>query len=161
MEIPTRTHVEEHPLWQPVTGQDKEEVLQQMERLLETNHFRNSRRYPALFRFVVEETLAGRGELLKERLLGVQVFGRPSDYDTATDPVVRVTVAEIRKRIAQYYHDQGHNTELRIELLPGSYEREFRRVLGFRASAVQSQDETQTATENPSTIPHVISAPLA
>ena len=126
METLKRTHVEEHPVWQPVTEQDKEQVLQQMERLLGTTHFRNSRRYPALFRFVVEETLAGRGEFLKERLLGVQVFGRPSDYDTAADPVVRVTVAEIRKRIAQYYHDEGHTHELRIELLPGRYEPEFR-----------------------------------
>jgi hypothetical protein len=118
--------VEEHILWVPESESDKEEVLRQMERLLATSHFRKSRRYPALFRFVVEETLAGRGEFLKERRLGVEVFGRPSDYDTAEDPVVRVTVAEIRKRIAQYYHDEGHAHELRIELLPGRYEPEFR-----------------------------------
>ena len=126
MEFHSRTHVDEHALWLPVTEQDRERVLQQMERLLETTHFRNSRRYPALLRFIVEETLAGRGGFLKERLLGVQVFGRPGDYDTASDPVVRVTVAEIRKRIAQYYYDEGHAHELRIELLPGRYEPEFR-----------------------------------
>lgn len=126
MEATGHTH-EEHVLWQPVTEQDRAEVRQQLERLLETSHFRNSRRYPALFRFIVEETLEGRGEFLKERLLGVQVFGRSSDYDTATDPVVRVTVAEIRKRIAQYYHDESRGHELRIELLPGRYEPEFRR----------------------------------
>ncbi len=119
-------YVEEHVLWVPVSEDDKEQVVRQMERLLETTHFRNSRRYPALFRFIVEETLAGRGEFLKERLLGVQVFGRPSDYDTAGDPVVRVTVAEIRKRIAQYYHDESHTHELRIELMPGRYAPEFR-----------------------------------
>ncbi len=96
-----------------------------MNRLLETSHFKNSRRYPALFRFIVEETLEGRGEFLKERLLGVHVFNRPPDYDTADDPIVRVTIAEIRKRIAQYYHDEAHETEMRIELLPGNYEPEF------------------------------------
>lgn len=126
MERHEYTHVEEHSVWLPVTEGERDEVRRQLERLLETTHFRNSRRYPALFRFIVEETLAGRGEFLKERLLGVQVFGRPSDYDTATDPVVRVTVAEIRKRIAQYYHHEGHSHELRIELLPGRYEPEFR-----------------------------------
>jgi hypothetical protein len=96
-----------------------------MERLLETAHFKNSRRYPALFRFIVEETLEGRGEFLKERLLGVRVFNRPPDYDTANDPIARVTIAEIRKRIAQYYHEEAHETEMRIELMPGHYEPEF------------------------------------
>ena len=119
-------HVDGPIVWVPESDQDRELVRQQMERLLETSHFRNSRRYPALFRFIIEEALAGRGEYLKERLIGVQVFGRPADYDTAADPVVRVTIAEIRKRIAQYYHDEAHDNEMRIELMPGSYEPEFR-----------------------------------
>jgi hypothetical protein len=122
----TPMHVDESTMWVPQSEQDREMVRRQMRRLLETTHFRNSRRYPALFRFIVEETLEGRGEFLKERLIGVQVFGRPADYDTATDPIVRVTIAEIRKRIAQYYHDEAHDHEMRIELLPGSYEPEFR-----------------------------------
>ncbi|WP_263378647.1 hypothetical protein [Granulicella paludicola] len=112
--------------WNPTTEEEKAAVRQQLHRLLQTTHFRNSKRYPALFRFIVEEALEGRGEFLKERLLGIRVFDRPADYDTATDPIVRVTVAEIRKRIAQYYHEEAHESEMRIELLPGSYEPEFR-----------------------------------
>jgi hypothetical protein len=112
--------------WHSYTEQEKEVIKQQLARLLETSHFKNSRRYPALLRFVVEETLEGRGEFLKERLLGVRVFDRPADYDTASDPIVRVTIAEIRKRIAQYYHEEAHDSEMRIELLPGRYEPEFR-----------------------------------
>jgi hypothetical protein len=115
----------DHTLWVPKTEEEKDQVRRQMNRLLETSHFKNSRRYPALFRFIVEETLEGRGEFLKERLLGVRVFNRPPDYDTADDPIVRVTIAEIRKRIAQYYHEEAHETEMRIELLPGHYEPEF------------------------------------
>jgi len=118
--------VSENTLWVPSSEEEKERVRQQMNRLLQTSHFRNSRRYPPLFRFIVEETLAGRGEFLKERLLGVHVFGRPADYDTASDPIVRVTIAEIRKRIAQYYYEDAHDSEMRIELLPGRYEPEFR-----------------------------------
>ncbi len=90
--------VSENGLWTPTTEEDKVKVRLQMNRLLETSHFKNSKRYPLLFQFIVEETLAGRGEFLKERLLGVRVFDRPADYDTAEDPIVRVTVAEIRKR---------------------------------------------------------------
>jgi hypothetical protein len=114
-----------HASWVPKTEEEKEQVRRQMERLLETAHFKNSRRYPALFRFIVEETLEGRGEFLKERLLGVRVFNRPPDYDTADDPIARVTIAEIRKRIAQYYHEEAHDSEMRIELMPGRYEPEF------------------------------------
>jgi hypothetical protein len=115
----------EHTVWVPKSEEEKDQVRRQMNRLLETSHVKNSRRYPALFRFIVEETLEGRGEFLKERLLGVRVFNRPPDYDTADDPIVRVTIAEIRKRIAQYYHNEAHETEMRIELLPGNYEPEF------------------------------------
>src|SRR6202046_4086463 len=112
--------------WIPKTEEEKAAVRRQLHRLLETSHFKNSKRYPALFRFIVEETLEGRGEFLKERLLGVRVFDRPPDYDTANAPIVRVTIAEIRKRIAQYYHEEAHDSEMRIELLPGRYEPEFR-----------------------------------
>ncbi len=118
--------VEENSVWVPTTPEDKEKVRRQMNRLLQTAYFKNSKRYPALFRFIVEETLEGRGEFLKERLIGIRVFDRPADYDTAADPIVRVTIAEIRKRIAQYYHEDTHEAEIRIELLPGHYEPEFR-----------------------------------
>jgi hypothetical protein len=72
-------------------------------------------------RFVVEQTLAGKTEGLKERTLGVDVFARRSHYDTNEDPIVRVTAGEIRKRIAQYYQEPGHEEELRIDLPLGSY----------------------------------------
>ncbi len=119
-----------------------------MERLLETAHFRNSRRYPALFRFIVEETLEGRGEFLKERLLGVRVFNRPPDYDTADDPIARVTIAEIRKRIAQYYHEQAHESEMRIELMPGRYEPEFHPRKSRPAAAVETSNSHSTSVSS-------------
>jgi hypothetical protein len=97
------------------------EVREQLARLLDSSLFRGSRRYPGLLRFIVERKLDGRIEQLKERTLGVEVFGRRADYDTNQDPIVRVSAAEIRKRIAQYYHEPGHETELRIELPLGSY----------------------------------------
>jgi hypothetical protein len=120
-----RAELDERTQGIPRSEEEKDQVRRQMHRLLSTAHFKNSRRYPALFRYIVEETLEGRGEFLKERLLGVQVFGRPPGYDTASDPIVRVTIAEIRKRIAQYYHEESHESEMRIELMPGRYEPEF------------------------------------
>src|SRR5580692_1095021 len=91
----------------------RSDLLEQLERLVRSRHFRNSKRYPTFLRFVVEQTLAGKTESLKERTLGVDVFARPSHYDTNEDPIVRVTAGEIRKRIAQYYQEPGHEDELR------------------------------------------------
>jgi hypothetical protein len=99
----------------------RSELLDQLERLVRSKHFRNSKRYPSFLKFVVEQTLAGKTEALKERTLGVDVFARPSNYDTNDDPIVRVTAGEIRKRIAQYYQEPGHEEELRIYLPLGSY----------------------------------------
>ncbi|AFL90314.1 hypothetical protein Terro_4107 [Terriglobus roseus DSM 18391] len=139
----------------PATPHEAEPVRAQMEKLLHSTHFRNSRRYPTLLRYIVEETLEGRGPHLKERTLGVEVFGRAPDYDTASDPIVRVTVAEIRKRIAQYYHEEAHASEMRIELTPGSYIPEF---LPGREAEETARLEEKPAAEI-TALPLVPSAP--
>ncbi len=105
--------------------EEKSAIHEQMERLLTNSHFSHSRRFPSFLRYVVNQTLLGREETLKERTLGVEIFSRRADYDTASDPIVRVTAAEIRKRIAQYYQDPGHEQELRISLPAGSYVPQF------------------------------------
>ena len=99
----------------------KVDILRQLDRLLDNPYFSHSKRFPSFLRFIVQEELEGRGDQLKERTLGIEVFGRHSGYDTTSDPIVRVTAAEIRKRIAQYYQDTDSPDELRISLLPGSY----------------------------------------
>jgi hypothetical protein len=100
---------------------DSKAVLQQLERMLKSRHFRNSKRYPAFLAYIVRRRLDGELDSLKERILGIEVFKRPHDYDTGADPVVRITAGEVRKRIALYYHDKGTEQELRIELPAGSY----------------------------------------
>ncbi|MDE3167529.1 MAG: hypothetical protein KGN36_17135 [Acidobacteriota bacterium] len=101
------------------------EILEQLNRLLASPLFRSSRHYPKLLRFVVERTLDGQAAGMKERALGIEVFGRTPDYDTNLDPVVRTSACEVRKRIAQYYHEPGREEELRIDLPSGSYVPEF------------------------------------
>src|SRR4051812_37473883 len=108
---------------------EREAIQEQLERMLASPLFRNSKRYPCFLRFVVEHSLTGDREHLKERTLGVRVFGREPDYDTNDDPVVRLTAGEVRKRIAQYYHEPSHESELRIDLPSGSYIAEFHRQL--------------------------------
>jgi hypothetical protein len=114
--------------WTPVTEEERAAVLSQMDRLLNSRHFRNSKRYPALLEYIIRQTLAGNSDSLKERVLGIAVFHRPPDYDANADPIVRVTAGEIRKRIAQYYHDEETAGEIQIDLRPGSYVPEFHLV---------------------------------
>ncbi len=104
---------------------DAAAVREQLDRLLRHPLFCHSKRYPGLLRFVVEQTLEGHADQLKERLIGIEVFGRAPDYDANADPVVRVTAGETRKRLAQYYYDPEHSGELRIELPTGAYLPQF------------------------------------
>ncbi len=105
---------------------DPDGVRRQLERLIANPLFSQSRRYSTLLRYVVEETLEGRADRLKERTVGIDVFGRNPSYDTNADPVVRTTAAQLRHRIAQYYAQPGREGEIRIGLPPGAYVAEFR-----------------------------------
>ena len=107
--------------WTPTSDYEKGAVEQQLEHLLASPLFNSSKRYGQFLRFVVARVLDGQGSHLKERILGLEIFERPADYDTNTDPIVRVTAGEIRKRIDQYYQDPKHSHEIRIFLSSGSY----------------------------------------
>jgi hypothetical protein len=101
-------------------------VRTQLQRLLAHPLFTNSKRYPTLLTYTVEQTLRGNAAELKERTIGIEAFGREPDYDANADPVVRIAAAEVRKRLIQYYYDPAHAGELVIELSAGSYVPTFR-----------------------------------
>jgi hypothetical protein len=107
--------------WHPQTESERQLVRSQLEKIVSDGRFAASKRYPSLLRYIVEQTLEENEDNLKERTLGVEVFHRSPDYDTNLDPVVRLSAAEVRKRLAQYYQSPAHAGELRIELNPGSY----------------------------------------
>jgi len=117
-------------VWHPQSREDRETILRELEEVLTSPHFSNSKRYPALLRYVVENALAGHTELLKERTLGVEVFQRPATYDTNTDTVVRYTAGEVRKRLMLYYSEHDSRTGVQISLPAGSYQPEFLRENG-------------------------------
>jgi hypothetical protein len=106
-------------------------IREQLRRLVAHPLFTNSKRYPVLLTYIVEQTLLGNASELKERTIGVEAFGREPDYDVNLDPVVRTAAAEVRKRISQYYYNPDHAGELVIELPIGSY------VPTFREPAIQ------------------------
>ena len=108
----------------PLTEQNA--IREQLDRILADHLFRNSKRFPDFLRYTVEHALSCDTEDIKERTLGIEVFGRDPVYNTSLDPVVRMTAAEVRKRLAQYYQSPGHEHEARIHFPLRSYIPEFR-----------------------------------
>ena len=126
--------------WVPVSETDRLAVKEELDRILSSPFFRSSHRYPALLQYVVERTLSGKGEDLKERTLGIEVFHRAADYDTNADPVVRFSAGEVRRRIAQFYQKAGHGS-IEIDLPVGSYIPQFSKVGDSDESELRSGEE--------------------
>jgi hypothetical protein len=90
--------------------------------------FSGSRRSSEFLQYLVEKALLGRFDELKERTIGVQLFGRDPSYDTGADAIVRVTATDVRKRLQHFYAAQKSQPEIRLELFPGTYIVEFRQM---------------------------------
>src|SRR6185312_3527148 len=116
--------IEELQKESPFAESDKQRIRAHLDELLASESFAGSRRRQAFLRYVVEESLAGRGSNIKETSIAVDVFGRGRDFDTQDSSVVRVTGGEVRKRLAQAY-SSGLGQDLRIELTPGGYQPAF------------------------------------
>src|SRR5262249_50928379 len=91
----------------------------------ESPALKGSKRSQEFLQFVVEKALDGHYDDLKERTLGVELFGRRPSYDTGTDAIVRVTACDLRRRLLQFYAAGSDHSGYRIELPPGSYVPEF------------------------------------
>jgi hypothetical protein len=116
--------------------------------ILRSTPFRTSRQCQDLFRHIVEHSLAGSDDSLRERVIGVEVFGRAPDYDTAEDPVVRLRAADVRKRLAQYYQTQKNSTQQwKIEVPTGSYKAQFHRPESVVSQVAGATDVTQPGSE--------------
>lgn len=96
-------------------------VEEQLNRILRSGLFINSRRLSEFLRYAVSATLKGRKEQIKEYLIGVDVFGRNRSYDPRTDPVVRVEAGRLRTKLTEYYQTEGQTDDVIIELPKGGY----------------------------------------
>jgi len=100
----------------------------QLERVLESPGFFRNERLSRFLRFVVEGHLEGKDHELKESVIAVEVFGRPPDFDSRLDPVVRTEAVRLRARLGDYYLKEGKTDTLVIELPKGGYVPRFREV---------------------------------
>ena len=107
----------------PVTDQIPPTALvrEHLGRIIRSPAFAKASRLQAFLRFVVEQTLAGRQDAIKEYAIALEVCGRPPTFDAKTDPIVRVDANRLRARLDAYYHLDGRDDSIRIDLPKGSY----------------------------------------
>jgi hypothetical protein len=109
----------------PLTSDEVVQVWRTLDDLLQSPPLRATAQCQHLLRYIVEHTLSGDTALLRERVIGADVFGRRADYEPAEDPVVRIRAADLRKRLALYYQSLPHVPELKIDVPSGSYRAVF------------------------------------
>jgi hypothetical protein len=113
-------------------------------RILRSSRFRDSLQLRTLLKYIVEKSVEGHDDALKERIIGIEVFGRKTDYDTADDPIVRSRVGLLRKRLAQYYEsEEARGTELKIIIPNGSYRPNFVYHPGLTSESATSTTRSQ------------------
>ena len=120
-------------------------ALDELARILTSDSFSSSKRCRDFLEFVVKRALAGDADSLTERFLGVELFGRAVDYETATDSIVRVRANDVRRRLAQYYSSQRSAAPVRIDLMAGGYIPEFH----WKAQETPSQAAVQEPIDHP------------
>src|SRR5579863_10169074 len=104
------------------SAEQNAQVREHLEEILASPAFAGGKRAQEFLQLVTAHMLAGRSESLKERMIGAEMFGRPVNYDTANDAVVRVKANEVRRRLAQYYAEEGTEHDgVSIDLPSGTY----------------------------------------
>ena len=100
---------------------DQKAIRHQLDRILNSGPFHQSQRRQRFLEYLVNETLAGRGERLKGYNIALEVFDRPETFDPTTDPLVRIEAARLREKLHEYYDTDGQGDPVRIDLPKGTY----------------------------------------
>lgn len=158
MAILQHSHDKSSPAESPSIPLSADEIREHLDAILAGDEFSSSRRSSELLRHLVERALAGDTESLKERLLGVEIFHRRSDYDTGTDSIVRVTANDVRRRLANFYAEHSAQP-MRISLPLGSYVPDFIPLGGRETSTNAAMHGPHVIPESHEPIP--IARPLA
>src|SRR5438105_7188826 len=122
-----------------------ESIRAELDKILASPGFATAERLSRFLRHVVEGTLDGQNDRLKESVLGIEVFGRKASYDPRMDAVVRTEAVKLRSRLKEYYDTEGHADPVRIDLPKGGYIPAFR----VHEETPQQPPEHNLSTEAP------------
>ena len=104
---------------------DQQEVRDQLARILESRTFQKSESIRRFLKYVVIEDIEGRANTIKSYTIGTEALGRPSDFDVASDGIVRTTANRLRSSLEKYYLTEGRNDPIQISLPLGGYIPEY------------------------------------
>lgn len=113
---------------EPLDGEPAADIRAGLARILASDAFRAAPQLSAFLAFIVERAVAGRGAELKGYTIAVEAFGRSTDFDPQSDPIVRVEAGRLRRALAQYYAGDGIADPVRITIPVGAYVPAFERV---------------------------------
>jgi TolB-like protein len=99
----------------------EEAIRDQLNRILSSIAFKNSRILSGFLKYVIEETFAGRGQEIKEYSIGVQVLDRAFDFNPQLDSIVRIHAGRLRRALKEYYYEKGMHDPVWIEIPKGNY----------------------------------------
>lgn len=100
---------------------DSETVQNSVERVLQSAAFRNAPSSRRLLKYLAGHSSAGDADQLKEYTIGVDAFGKPSDYDPRQDSTVRIQIGRLRQKLAEYYREEGKDDPLVLDLPKGRF----------------------------------------
>jgi Tol biopolymer transport system component len=104
---------------------NRDQVLEQLARVLASRTFERAERSRALLTFLIQRTVEGESERLKEYVIGAEALGRGESFDPRTDTIVRAEASRLRARLARYYEDEGQADPLLFVLPSGGYVPQF------------------------------------
>ncbi len=104
----------------------KKEILSELGRVLSSVLFSRSSVLSNFLKFIVEQTLEGQTDGLKEYTIAVSALGKPSDFNPQIDAIVRIHAGRLRRLLNEYYINAGNENHVRIELIKGTYVPVFR-----------------------------------
>src|SRR5450432_1130626 len=116
------------------------EIREQLNRILSSSAFKNSRVLSGFLKFVVDSTLAGKEMEIKEYSIGIQVLSRNIDFNPQLDSIVRIHAGRLRRALKEYYYEAGMNDPIRIDIPKGSY------VPVFLIQSAHSDSENKETT---------------
>lgn len=107
-------------------GDPKQQAIRLLaNRVASSRHLRRSQRLQELLLFLTETALQQPGVPIHEQQIGASVFGRSVKYDTGADTIVRVHTFQLRRRLKEYFENEGAAELILIDIPKGSYTPEF------------------------------------
>lgn len=98
-----------------------DDIRAQLQRIIASPWFSSAPRLIRFLQFAVDCYLNGSTDQLKESILGRVVFDRGPSFDSQTDSIVRVDSQRLRRKLAEYYRNEGHADPVSIAFHAGSY----------------------------------------